>query len=276
MKRLKIFVLFLIIGKILIAQPIHKVFNDYYSKYFSYPFISPEFFIDGPIHGDIDSMEIAINDTLKIKISYKGNKVTNIISDSLRLDYKYRLGRVILAGNTKIVRIFPFIFAFNHGLQAIYYKGFGKINNAKLVSGLKTMDKTKMRYIFGKLKRTKIYNWNTVAQNCRYVGLNNFYYPNDSIVIKKYFEKTDSVAVETTYVFDKLGNIKEINDLIKKRYVGWGIDVTYYAYNGNELNNAVFSYVLDNYKNWTTRLKYNNGNLQEKVIRKIYYKNNKP
>jgi hypothetical protein len=272
MKRFKIIVLLLIIGKLLIAQPIHKIFNDYYTKYFYVPIITPELFIDGPIHGDIDSMEITMNDTLIIRISYRGNNVCTLTSDSIRLNYRYRFGRIIQAGNTKIIRLFPFIFAFNNGLQAIYYKGFGKINNAKHVSGLKTMDKTKMRYSFGKLKRTKIYNWNTIAQKCYYKGYSKFSYPNDSSIIERHFEKDDSLANETTYIFDKLGNIKNINALVKKRYIGWGIDVTYYAYNGNEAINTRFEYSFDNYNNWIERRKYNKENLQEKMTRKFYYK----
>lgn len=272
MKRFKTIVLLLIAENLLIAQPIHKVFNDYYSKYFYFPIITSEFFIDTPIHGDIDSMDITTNDTTNIKILFDKNKVWSLTSDSLSLNYRYRFGKVIRAGNTKIIHLFPFIFAFNNGLQAIYYKGFGEINNAKLVSGLKTMNKTKMRYAFGRLKKTKLYGWNTIAQRCYYNSCSKFSYPTDSSVIESRYEKKDSLAFEKIYVFDKLGNINSINELIRKRYIGWGIDVTYYAYNGNEVVNTKFEYSFDNNNNWIERRKYDNEILREKITRKFYYR----
>ena len=187
-----------------------------------------------------------------------------------------RFGRVIklqssendrLVSKTKIIYIFPFIFS--KGL--IMYKGFGNINYIKHLVQLRTFDKTKISSIGGRIRKIKIYSWNTPGQKCHYYGYNIYSYLNDSSIIENSFTRSDSVAAQIKYVFDNKGDILSINKLIKQRAIGWGIDVTFYAYNGNYTEDINYKYIFDDQDNWIERDEFVNGNFRNKLTRNIIY-----
>jgi hypothetical protein len=262
------------------SQPSKRVLNNYFLKYATGVVSFPDLFIEPKLFGSIDSVQIIINDTTTFRVDFKKNKVSTVKSDSSKISFGYRLGRIAnvqlesndsIFSKFRIIHLFPFILVSNDGLQTIIYKGFGEINKTTNLSGFKTMAKTKMRYCFGKIKKIKNYGWNTVGQKCHYSGYSKFQYLTDTTIIENYFVRDDSVAVQTKYIFDTKGNILSINKLIKQRVIGWGIDATFYAYNGNKVESIKYDYVFDNNHNWIEKREFKNGPLQNRTTRKIFY-----
>jgi hypothetical protein len=238
--------------------------------------------LDSELTGNIESIETKTNDTINFKILFKKDNVSQLIFDSTSINFQYRFGRVSKIENlkndrvidqTRIIRIFPYVWIFNNGLNYILVKGFVNMNKIKFISGLTTFSKTKIRYNKGRVKKIKNYGWQTVAQDCHYFGYNTFNYVNDTTVIERAFDRNDSLAIEDTYTFDNNGNILNIKSQIRKRAIGWGIDATFYAYDGNSIKTRNFNYKFDKYGNWIEKVEYSDNILQNKTLRKINYKN---
>jgi hypothetical protein len=280
MKKILILLPLALLFRVTESQPSKKVLNNYFLKYSSGVVSFPDLFIEPKLFGPIDSVEIIINDTTSFRVDFKKNKIASVKSDRSKINFGYKLGRIAnvqlesndsIFSRFRITHLFPFILISNNGIQTVIYKGFGEINKMTNLSGFKTMSKTKMRYCFGKIKKIKNYGWNTVGQKCHYSGYSKFQYLTDTTINENYFVKNDSIALQTKYTFDSKGNILSINKLIKQRVIGWGIDATFYAYNGNKVESTKFDYVFDNNHNWLQKREFLNGILQNKTIRKIFY-----
>lgn len=240
-----------------------------------------DFFIDSQIDKEIESIKVNQNDSINFELRFPKNKLSMTVFDSTSMTLKYRFGKVSkiryfkndsINGKTKIVKLFPFAWTFNDGLQYTSLSGFNGVTKLKTLSGLQTFTKTKIRYKKGKVFKTKYYNWKTVAQRCYYNGYAKYQYPNDTTVIVKAFDRNDSLAMEQINIFDNKANILKVSSLIKKRAKGWGIDVTYYAYDGNETETHIFDYKFDDRDNWITRIEYVSDTIRNKTIREIEYK----
>lgn len=288
----KILILSILIFSIQIAksQPSDKMINSYFLKYQLYPISTPDIFVDPNVNGDIESIDMTTNDTINVKIHFVKNKVSALIFDSTKMNLSYRFGHLVTIINFKqdsiveqtiIKRLFPFIRMRYIGLKPATFndlkytaiKGFNKINKIKYSSGFTTYDKIKIKYRKGRVHKVKNYNWGTVSQKCRYTGYTIYNYLNDTTVIQKVFDSNDSLAFMNTNVFDSKGNILYYKSLIKKRVTGWGIDASYYAYDGTEIQSGDFGYKFDNKGNWIEKKEYEDNKLKDRIIRIIKYKN---
>jgi hypothetical protein len=240
-----------------------------------------DFFIDSQIDKEIRFIKVNQNDSINYELRFTKNKLSMIVFDSTSMIIKYRFGKISkisnfkndsITGKTKFVRLLPFTWIFNDGLQYTSVSGFNGIVKLKSFTGLQTFTKTKICYKKGKVFRTKHYDWQTIAQKCYYNGYSKYQYPNDSIVIVKSYDRNDSLAIVQTNIFDSQANILKVSSLIKKRATGWGIDVTYYAYDGNETETHIFDYQFDDRNNWIERIEYVNDTIRNKTIREIEYK----
>lgn len=255
--------------------------NVYNLKYRLYPISFVDFFIDSQIDKKIESIKVNQNDSINYELRFIKNKLSMIVFDSTSVTIKYRFGKVAkiryfkndsINGKTKFVRLFPFTWIFNDGLQQTSVSGFNGTIKHKSLSGLKTFTKTKIHYKKGKVSKTKHYDWQTISQRCYYNGYAKYQYPNDSTVIVKAYDRNDSLAIVETNIFDKKANILKVSSLKKKRAKGWGIDITYYAYDGNERDTHIFDYKFDARNNWIERTEYVNDTIRNKTLRLIKYK----
>ncbi|MFO7969387.1 MAG: hypothetical protein R6U15_04675 [Candidatus Izemoplasmatales bacterium] len=251
-------------------------------KYRLYPSSIVDFFIESQIENDIESIKVNQNDSINYELRFTKNKLNMIVFDSTRMTFKYCFGKVSkiqnfkndsINGKTKFVRLFPFTWIFNNGLQYTSVSGFNGIVKHKSLTGLQTFTKTKISYKKGIVSKTKHFDWQTVAQRCYYSGYEEYQYPNDTTVIIKSYDRNDSLALIQTNVFDNKSNILKVSSLKKKRATGWGIDVTYYSYDGNETETHIFDYKFDDRNNWIERIEYVNDTIKNKTIRLIKYKN---
>lgn len=281
MNRFLIICILTLFSQILLSQTNNDLINGYNLKYRLYPISIVDFFIDSQIDKDIESIKVNQNDSISYELRFKKNELDMIVFDSTSMSLKYRLGRLSKIkyfknnssnGNTKFVKLFPFTWIFNNGLHFVTVSGFNGIIKFKSLTGLQTFTKTKIRYKKGKVSKTKIYGWKTIGQRCYYHGYERYKYPNDTTVIIKTYDSNDSLAVIQTNIFDSNANILKVNSLIKKRATGWGIDVTYYAYDGNESETHIFDYQFDDRNNWIEKIEYVNDTIRNKTIRKIDYK----
>lgn len=249
-----------------------------------YPFSTVDLLIDPNYNGEIENIIITVDDTIHYQVFISKRNVSSIIFDSTNLNLSYCFGKISeiefynndnKISQTKFVRIFPFIWIFNDGLQYTVYKGFGNINRIKSLSSLTTMGKTKITYKNGLVTRTKDYVWQTVAQKCYYWGYSTFDYINDTTIVENIYDRNDSLAIRRTHTFDKSGNILKIQSLIMKVATGFGIDVTYYSYNGNAIETRNFIYKFDDQGNWVEMVEYLGDKIQRKTVRIINYKINK-
>jgi|GEM_PF-3187587 len=265
-----------------IAQPSEKIINRYLLKYQLLPLSSSDTFIEPPLFGEIESIETTTNDTIRYQTIFKNNRLKSVISTNTKSNYSYRFGRLSgiefcsndsIIAKTRKVGIFAFAWIFNHGLKYSISYGLGNIKKIKSLTGMTTFSKTKIKYKKGRVQKTKNYGWQTVAQKCYYFGYNTYTYENETKVVEKVFDANDSLAFNKTYLFDSKGNILNIKTLIKKRAKGWGIDVTYYAYDGNIIETRKFDYKFDDKGNWLEKTEYLDDKLKNTTIRKIRYKN---
>ena len=255
--------------------------NGYNSKYRLYPISIVDFFIVSQIDEEIETIKVNQNDSISYELRFTKNKLSMIVFDSTSMIFNYRFGKIskvsnykndLKIGKTRYVRLFPFTWIFNDGLQHTSVSGINGIIKHKSLTGLRTFTKTKIQYKNGKVFSTKHYDWQTIAQKCYYSGYAKYQYPNDSTVIVKLYDRNDSLAIVQTNIFDNQANILKINSLTKKRATGWGIDVTYYAYDGNETKTHTFDYQFDDKNNWIEKIEYVNDTIQNKTIREIKYK----
>jgi hypothetical protein len=279
MNRLLIF--FLLTSSILPSKA--QISKNELNKYFLsfYPIDLPEMFINTPMNGQIEAIEIVKNDTMTYKTFFKNYKLSSVAIDNTKMTFSYLFGRLssisymnhdTLAGRTKIFKLLPFVLVFNHGLTHTGFQVFGKTYSIRQVSGWKTISKRKAIYKRGRVYQIKNYGWQTVAQRCHFIDYYLFDYPNDTTVIERIYDSNDSLAIKTKYVFDNSGNMKETNSLIRKRASGWGIDVTYYSYDANKTERFTFKYKLDGQNNWIEKYGYKNDTLQNRELRQINYK----
>jgi hypothetical protein len=261
------------------AQIEKKVINSAFLKF--YPIDIPEIFIDQPLYGQIIKVDITKDDTINYQIYFDKKRINSIVFDSIEMNLSYRFGRLssvehINKDSTidkmRIIKILPFIWVFNNGLSHTGFQLFGKTYKMKQVSGLTTISKEKVKYRKGRVSLIKYYGWQTVAQHCYFMDYSVFDYPNDNTVIKRIYDSNDSLAFETRFVFDEHGNIMNSDLLSRKRASGWGIDVTYYTYDAEQISNSRYDYRFDEYGNWTERFEYLNDTLQSHEIREFFYK----
>jgi hypothetical protein len=247
-----------------------------------YPIDLPEVFIDKPLKGQIKMIEISEYDTIKYQTNFENNKLNSVVFDSSKVAFSYRFGKLsrinyinhdTLTSKTKIYKILPFIFAFDNGLSATGFRLFGKTYKMKQLSGFKTYSKTKAKYRNGRVYVIKNYNWQPVAQRCYFTDYHIFDYSNDTIVMEKIYDRNDSLAFETKFVFDKYGNVLETRSLSRKRATGWGIDVTHYSYDANQTDRCIFNYKFDDQNNWIEKSGFVNDTLQKFKTRIITYEN---
>ncbi|NVO10777.1 MAG: hypothetical protein HXX16_12495 [Bacteroidales bacterium] len=264
------------------AQPTEKIINDYLLKYQLYPLNLPEILSEPPILGEVENIEITTNDTITYQINLKGKRLKFSSHSNSQSNFFYRFGKLSkieyvrndsIIDRVRKIGIFPFAWIFNHGLKYTVSYGFGNIKKIKSLTGLTTFSKTKIKYKNGRVKKTKNYGWQTVAQKCNYFGYNTYTYENETKVVEKVFDANDSLAFNRTYLFDNKGNILSIETLIKKKAKGWGIDVTYYAYDGNTIETRKFDYKFDDRGNWLEKTEYLDDKVKNRTIRKIRYKN---
>jgi len=137
------------------------------------------------------------------------------------------------------------VFGICLGNQLLALAAGGKTYKMKQLSGFKTYSKTKAKYRNGRVYVIKNYNWQPVAQRCYFTDYHIFDYSNDTIVMEKIYDRNDSLAFETKFVFDKYGNVLETRSLSRKRATGWGIDVTHYSYDANQTDRCIFNYKFD-------------------------------
>lgn len=281
MKRLLIICILFLSTQILFSQPNKDLINGYFLKYGLYPTSIVDFFIDSQIDNDIESIKVNHNDSINYELRFIKNRLNMIVFDSTKMTFKYRFGKVTkiqnfkndsINGKTKFVRFFPFAWIFSDGLQYTSVRGFNGIVKHKSLTGLQTFTKTKISYKKGTVSKTKHYDWQTVAQSCYYNGYAKYHYLNDTTVIVETYDRNDSLAIVQTNIYDINANLLKASSLIKRRATGWGIDVTYYAYDGNDMENHIFDYKFDNRNNWIERVEYVNDTIKNKTIREIKYK----
>ena len=255
--------------------------NGYNLKYRLYPISIVDFFIDSPIGKEIETIKVNQNDSISYELRFSKNKLSMIVFDSTSMTIKYRFGKISkisnfkndsIKGKTRFIRLLPFSWIFNDGLQYTSVSGFNGIVKHKTLSGLRTFTKTKINYKKGKVSKSKHFDWQTIAQRCYYSGFAKYQYPNDSTVIVNTYDRNDSLAVVQTNIFDNNSNILKASSLMKKRATGWGIDVTYYAYDGNAMETHIYDYQFDDRNNWTERGEFVNDTIRNKIIREIEYK----
>jgi hypothetical protein len=260
------------------AQADKKDINSKFIQF--YPIDFPEAFIERPLYGKIATIDISKNDTINYQVQFDKKRISSIVFDSTKMNFSYRFGRLarienlsndFASGKTKIYKILPFVFAFKKGHNHIGFHFLGKTCKMRYISGFKTIDKRKAKYRNGRVVKIKDYQWNTIAQRCYFWHYDIIDYPNDTTVVKRSYDANDSLAFETEYIYDMYGNPMEINTLARKRQTGWGIDVTYYAYDANETYQLTYNYKFDKYHNWIEKYEYSNDTLQSKEIRKIIY-----
>jgi len=282
MRRILFFCVLLLSTQVLFSQSNNDLIKGFFLKYRLYPTSIVDFFIDSQIDKEIKTIKVTQNDSINYELRFTNNKLSMVIFDSTSMSIEYRLGKITkiryfkndsLKGKTKFARLFPFEWILNDGLQNISISGLNGIVKFKCLTGLQTSMQTKIRYKKGRISRTKHYDWWTVSQKCYYSGYAKYQYPNDSTVIVKSYDQNDSLAIEQTSVFDCKANILKTSSLIKKRATGWGIDITYYAYDGNETEVHIFDYQFDDRKNWTERIEYVDDTIRNKTIRMIEYNN---
>lgn len=282
MRRIIIFCILLSSTQILFSQANKDFINGFFLKYRLYPTSIVDFFIDSQIDKEIKSIRVNQNDSINYELRFTKNKLSMIMFDSTIMTLEYRFGKVSkilyfknnsINGKIKFIKLFPFTWIFSEGLQYTSISGFNGVTKLKSLSGLQTFTKTKICYKKGQVSKTKHYDWQTIAQRCYYNGYAKYQYPNDTTVIVQTYDRNDSLAIEQTNIFDNKANILKSSFLIKKRATGWGIDVTYYAYDGNETETHIFDYKFDDRNNWIERVEYVNDTIKNKIIREIKYKN---
>lgn len=282
MRRLLIIYILISSTQTLFPQSNRDLINRYFLKYSLYPTSIVDFFIDSHIDKNIKSIKVNQNDTINYELRFTKNKLSVVAFDSTSMSIRYRFGKISkirysnqdsIYSKTKSVMFFPFTWIFSDGLQYISINGFNGIIKIRSLSGLQTFSKTKIGYKKGHVSKTKDYGWQTVAQRCHYYGYSKYLYPSDTTVIVKTYDRNDSLAIEQTNIFDNKANILKSSSLIKKRATGWGIDVTYYAYDGNETETHIFDYKFDDRNNWIERVEYLNDTIRNKTLRQIEYKN---
>lgn len=277
-RHLTIFILFFIVLTTN-AQIDRKELNMKFIKF--YPIDLPDLFIDRPLFGQINSIDVFKDDSINYQLHFERDRISSIVLDSTRMCFTYRFGRLSRVENlnqnsvtdvTKIHKILPFILVFNGGLNNTGFRLFGKTYKMKQLSGIKTFSKRKAKYKNGRVFKIKNFEWQTIAQHCYFRNYQILDYPNDTTVFERVYDRNDSLALEINYKFDKRGNILESNSLLRKRATGWGIDVTYYAYDANQTNRLTYTYKFDESNNWIEKNEYLNDTLQSHEIRKIIYK----
>lgn len=282
MRRLYIICILILSAQTIFSQSNKDLINGYFLKYSLYPASIADFFIDSHIDKNIELIKVNQNDTINYQLRFTKNKLSAVVFDSTIMTLKYRFGIVSkithlkqdsIYGKTKFIMLFPFTWIFSDGLKYTSISGLNGITKIRSLSGLQTFSKTMITYKKGHVSKTRNFGWQTVAQRCYYFGYTKYLYPNDTTVIVKDYDRNDSLAVSKTYIFDSNANISKISSLIKKRATSWGIDVTYYAYDGNEIETKIFDYKFDDRNNWIERIEYVNDTIRNKTIRKIKYKN---
>ena len=173
MNRLLIICILTLFSQIILSQTNKDLINGYNLKYRLYPISIVDFFSDSQIYKEIKSVKVNQNDSINYELRFTKNKLSMIVFDSTSMSIKYRLGKITkikyfkndsLNGNTKFVRLFPFTWIFNDGLQFITVSGFNGIIKFKSLTRLQTFTKTKIRYEKGKVSKTKLYGWQTIGQ----------------------------------------------------------------------------------------------------------------
>jgi hypothetical protein len=269
-----------LITPILFSQPNKELINSYFLKNRLYPLSFVDFFINSNIDENIKSIKVNQNDSIYYELIFTKNRLSDIISDNTDISIKYRFGVISkikyskqdsIFNKTKFVKLFPFTLVFNNGLKYSSLSGFSGIKKYRSLTGFQTFSKTKIKYKKGRVHKTIQYDWHTSAQKCYFWGYSNYQYINDTTVIAEIFDNNDSLATKKTYIFDNNGNILKESSLIKKKATGWGIGVTYYAYDGNKTETKRFDYVFDDRNNWIERIEYVNDIIHNKTTREIVY-----
>jgi hypothetical protein len=246
-----------------------------------YPADLAEAFVDKPVFGQTNQMEIIKDDTINYKVHFDKQQISSLIFDSTKITFSYHFGRLSRIDNflndsiidqTRIIKILPFIWVFNDGLTHTGFRIFGKTYKMKQVSSLKTISKRKVNYKRGRVHKIKNYGWQTISQRCYFSDYQKFDYPNDTTVLQKTYDSNDSLAFETRLVFDQNGEILETELLTRKRASGWGIDVTYYTYDAKQIDKTTYDYKYDTHNNWIEKFEYFNDTIRSFEIRKIIYK----
>jgi hypothetical protein len=281
MKRILIIFILYLNTQILFSQSNKDLINAYFLKYRLYPISLVDFFIDSRIDKNVKSIKVNINDSIDYELRFTNNKLRKIVFDSTSMILKYGFGKILnvrylkqdsIYDKTSFIKLFPFSWIFNNGLNYTAIQGFNGVTKIKNLSGLQTFSKTKISYKNGKVSKSKQYDWQPIAQKCYYSGYAKYCYPNDTTVIEEAFDSNDSLALKQTHIFDRNFNILKVNSVIKKRVTGWGIDVTFYAYDGNKTESTTFDYKFDEENNWIERVEYLNDTIRNKTIRVIEYK----